>query len=386
MHYPASDLVIDPVLIRKYDASGPSYASYPTAERFVEAFGERELRHWLARRNIGGFSQPLSLCVKLPAGEAAGDRSTQYIKYLAKESGLLAPLIEARSLNELHLALGAPESLARDELAALVRGIEAAFPRSEKSVCAIEMQDFDATRSAMANARDAGLRWVSLDLAYAAPGQTLDGFNRTLDDVLRLAPDRVALRDFQAGQPPSEDRLELMTLAIGRLARAGYLYMGVDGFARPDHDLAGFRGISAHAGDVLALGCGSLGQIGPCHYQNARHLDAYCAALDAGRLPVTRGLELKPDDLVRRAVIQALLWHYRVSIESIELAYLVDFREYFAEEWQDLRQLAADGVVELEPEWISVTPKGRVLARAAAAVFDRHARETRARDSVSRVV
>ena len=130
----------------------------------------------------------------------------------------------------------------------------------------------------------------------------------------------------------------------------------------------------------------AIGRIGPTYYQNEKRLDDYYADLDAGRLPVARGLELSPDDLVRRAVIQALACHFRVSLESIELAYLVDFPSYFAAELKDLRRLQAEGLVDITDEWISVTPRGRLLVRVICMVFDRYLRDARARASYSKVI
>ena len=463
MHYPAADLVIDPVLIRKYDLSGPRYTSYPTADRFVEAFGEPQLRQWLARRNIGGFSQPLSLYVHLPFCSSLcyycgcnkivtrdRGRSAKYIKYLEKELALLAPLVgERRELHEMHWGGGTPNFLAREEMAALVHAVEARLPRAPRSQYSIEIdprfaepglmpflaelgfdrvsfgvQDFDPavqravhrvqsvelTQRTVEEARACGMRSVNLDLIYGLPKQTLDSFNRTLDQVLRLDPDRIALYNYAhlprlfkpqrrievAELPSAEVKLELMTLAIGRLTRAGYLYIGMDHFARPDDELAlaqahgqlarSFQGYSTHPGDLLALGVSAIGQIGPSYYQNLKEMERYEEALDAGRLPVMRGVELTSDDLVRRAVIQSLMCHFRVSIESIELAHLIDFRSTFAPELADLRQLAQDGLVELAPDWIVVTPKGRLLVRAIAMLFDRYLRQARQSASYSRVI
>jgi oxygen-independent coproporphyrinogen-3 oxidase len=462
-HYPASELVIDPVLIRKYDVSGPRYTSYPTADRFVEAFGETQLRQWLARRNIGGISQPLSLYVHLPFCENVcyycacnkvvtreRARSAKYVRHLEQELALAGALAgDSRTLSELHWGGGTPTFLAREEMSALMRAIEANFARGAKAEYSIEVdprsappgtmaflaglgfnrvsigvQDFDPavqkavhrvqgeelTRRVIAEARESGFHSVNLDLIYGLPRQTLDSFNRTLDKVLLLDPDRIALYSYahlpglfkpqrriaEAELPSAESKLQIMTLAIGRLTRAGYLYIGMDHFARPGDALAtaqaigqlkrGFQGYSTQSGDLLGLGVSAIGQIGPTYYQNAKTLDDYYAALDAGRLPVMRGLELTPDDLVRRAVIQALICQFRVSIESIELAYLVDFRSYFSEELRDLRRLADDGLVELGPEWIVVTPRGRLLVRAICMLFDRFLRESRARASYSRVI
>ena len=452
MHYPASELVIDPVLIRKYDLSGPRYTSYPTAERFVEAFGATQLRQWLAKRNIGGISQPLSLYVHLPFCENVRDhgRSAKYIKYLEKELALAGALAGGGgTLSELHWGGGTPSFLARDEMGALMQAIESNFVRGAKADCSIEIdprsappgtlaflaglgfnrvsigvQDFDAavqkavhrvqdeelTRRVVAEARENGFRSVNFDLICGLPRQTLDSFNRTLDKVLALGPERIALYSYahlpklfkpqrrivEADLPSAESKLQIMTLAIGRLTRAGYRYIGMDHFALPHDALAtaqalgqlkrGFQGYSTQPGDLAGFGVSAIGQIGPTYYQNAKTLDEYYAALDAGRLPVLRGIELTPDDLVRRAVIQALTCQSRVSIESIELAYLVDFGKYFAGELKDLRRLADDGLVELEPDWIVVTPKGRLLVRAICMVFDRYLRATRERANYSRVI
>jgi oxygen-independent coproporphyrinogen III oxidase len=463
MHYPASELVIDPMLIRKYDVSGPRYTSYPTVDRLVEAFGEPQLRQWLAKRNIGGFSQPLSLYVHLPFCEnvcyycacnkvVTRDyaRSAKYIKYLEKELALLAPQVgEARAIQSMHWGGGTPTFLTRDEMSALMRAVESTFTRERKAEYSIEVdpraaepgrmaflaglgferaslgvQDFDpgvqkavhrlqsieTTRRVMNEARESGFRSLNLDLIYGLPKQTLDSFNRTIDEVLLLGPERIALYNYAhlpklfkpqrriAGSelPSAEQKLQLMTLAIGRLTRAGYLYIGMDHFAKPDDELAvaqtlgqlarSFQGYSTHSGDLLGLGMSAIGQVGPTYYQNAKELERYYAALDAGRLPVLRGLELTADDLARRAVIQALMCNFRLSIEAIELAHLVDFRKCFSVEMEALRQFADDGLIELGPEWIVVTPKGRLLVRSICMVFDRYLREARERASYSRVI
>jgi len=462
MHYPAADLVIDPVLIRKYDVSGPRYTSYPTADRFVDAFDEPQLRQWLARRNIGGFSQPLSLYVHLPfCGTLCyycacnkvvtrdRSRSAKYIQYLEKELALVAPLLGESALHGMHWGGGTPNFLAREEMVALMRAIEARLPRAPRSQYSIELdprsvepglmallgdlgfdrvslgvqdldpavqkavhrvQGVDVTQRVMEEARAVGFRSINLDLIYGLPKQTLDSFNRTLDEVLRLNPDRIALYSYAhlpalfkpqrridtLALPSAEVKLELMTLAIGRLTRAGYLYIGMDHFARPDDELSAaqvhgqltrsFQGYSTQAGDLLGLGVSAIGQIGPAYCQNLKDLERYEEALDAGRLPVMRGVELTADDLVRRAVIQALMCHFRVSIESIELAHLIDFRPYFADELKALRPLADDGLVELGPDWIVVTPKGRLLVRAIAMVFDRYLRQARERAAYSKVI
>jgi oxygen-independent coproporphyrinogen-3 oxidase len=197
--------------------------------------------------------------------------------------------------------------------------------------------------------------------------------------------------------PSAETKLQILSLAIGRLTRAGYLYIGMDHFARPDDELAlaqaqgrlqrNFQGYSTGRGsDLIGLGVSAIGVIGPTYYQNRKSLEAYYAELDAGRLPVARGIELTPDDLARRAVIQGLACHFRLSMESVELAHLLDFRAYFAEELKDLRRLEAEGLVEVRDDWIVVTAKGRLLVRVICSVFDRYLRERTERAEYSRVI
>jgi oxygen-independent coproporphyrinogen-3 oxidase len=462
--YPASDLVIDPLLIRKYDVSGPRYTSYPTADRFVDAFGEAQFRHWLERRNIGAINQPLSLYVHLPFCSSIcyycacnkvitrdRSKSAKYIKYLEKELALLEPLLgDDRKICQLHWGGGTPTFLPHAEMRAVMRSVEARFGRAPNFECSVEVdprsapegtlallgelgfnrvsigvQDFDPavqravhrvqseelTRRVIEEARASGFRSVNLDLIYGLPKQTLDSFSRTLDAAIALDPERIALYSYahlpklfkpqrriaEADLPSPEVKLQILTLAIGRLTREGYLYIGMDHFAKADDELAiaqaqgrlqrNFQGYSTHpAADMLGLGVSAIGKTGPTYYQNRKTLAEYYAELDAGRLPVARGIELTPDDLVRRAVIQSLTCHFRVSIESIELAHLIDFKRYFAAELADLRALAQDGLVELGPDWIVVTSKGRLMVRTVCMVFDRYLRERARQASYSKVI
>ncbi|HEY6966292.1 MAG TPA: oxygen-independent coproporphyrinogen III oxidase [Burkholderiales bacterium] len=468
MNYPSSELVIDPVLIRKYDLSGPRYTSYPTADRFVEAFGEAQLREWLGRRNIGGINLPLSIYVHLPFCATLchycacnkvitrdRTRSAKYIKYLSKELDLLDEAMRAGgdarpAVTQLHWGGGTPTFLTREEMAQLMADTDRVFPRAPDAEVSIEVdprtaaagrmaflagigfnrvsigvQDFDPevqravhriqseeeTRRVVDEARAAGFRSVNFDLIYGLPKQTLDGFNATLDRVLEVAPDRIALYNYAhlpalfkpqrriaaAELPSAETKLQILTLAIGRLTRAGYVYIGMDHFAKASDDLAvaqaqgrlqrNFQGYSTHPeSDIIGVGVSSIGRVGPTYSQNYKVLDEYYAALDEGRLPVMRGLELSADDLVRRAVIQALICHFRLSIESIEIAHLIEFHKHFAEELRDLRQLERDGLVELQPGWIVVTPKGRLLVRAICMVFDRYLRARQQAASYSKVI
>jgi len=463
-NYPSSELVIDPVLIRKYDVSGPRYTSYPTADRFVEAFGEASYRQALGGRGVGGFAQPLSLYVHVPfctdvcfycgcnkkitrdRGEAA-----RYLEDLGNEMRLLDGALQGeRRLAQMHWGGGTPTFLGREHMAALVGLVDRNFGRDSRCECSIEVdprdaapgmmafladlgfnrlslgvQDFDPavqqaihriqpadlTARAMEEARQAGFRSINVDLIYGLPRQTLDSFSATLDRLIGLDPDRIALYGYahlphkfkpqrridEAQLPGAEARLQILTLAIGRLARAGYLYIGMDHFAKPGDDLAvaqrqgrlhrNFQGYSTLPEcDLIGLGASAIGRVGATYSQNHRELRDYRAALEAQRLPVARGLALTRDDLVRRAVIQLLACQFRLSMEAIETSYLIEFRDYFARELDDLRVLEDDGLVELRPDAIEVTAKGRQMVRIVCMAFDRHLREGRRAATYSRVV
>ncbi len=459
-----SELVVEPDLIRRFDVSGPRYTSYPTADRFVDGFGEAQCRDWLARRNIGGIKQPLSVYVHLPFCNTIcyycacnkvvtrdHGRSAKYIKYLSREMALYDELLgEERSICQLHWGGGTPTFLSRPEMQSLMAAIHAHFrplPNAEYSIeidprkieagtmaflaglgfnrASIGVQYFDPavqkavnrlqseteTRLAIDEARANGFRSVNLDLIYGLPKQTLEGFDVTLQRVIDLSPDRIALYNYahlptvfkpqrrilEADLPGPGTRIEIFTLAMERLTGAGYVYIGMDHFAKPGDDLAiaqrqgrlhrNFQGYSTHAdSDLLAFGVSAIGRIGPTYYQNFKQLDEYYDALDWGHLPVLRGIELTQDDLVRRAVIQALICHFRLSVESIELSYLLDFKAYFARELEDLAPLAKEGLVDVGPDWITVTPRGRLMVRAICMVFDRYLRDAKRSASYSKVI
>jgi oxygen-independent coproporphyrinogen-3 oxidase len=456
--------VIDADLVRKYGGNGPRYTSYPTADRFVEAFDADAYGHWLANRRIGGFARPLGLYVHVPFCDtlcfycacnkiATRDhgKARKYVGYLEREMSIAAAHLGAdRRVSRMHWGGGTPTFLGDEESARLMSAIRASFDLDPHGEYAIEVdprrvdaeriaslarlgfnrmsigvqdfdlevqravnrvQSFDETKAAIDAARANGFRSLNLDLIFGLPRQTLAGFDRTLDQVLRCDPDRVALysyahlpnvfkpqRRILAAELPAPDvKLELMLSAIQRLGEAGYVYIGMDHFAKPGDELAvaqaqgrltrDFQGYSTGGDfDLIGLGVSAIGKIGPTYCQNVKTLDDYYGHLDRDELPVLRGIELKADDLVRRAVIQSLACQFMVSKESIAIAHLIDFDRYFATELRDLARLAGDGLVEMEGDWIQVTPAGRLLVRAVCAVFDRYLRETEERSRYSRVM
>jgi oxygen-independent coproporphyrinogen-3 oxidase len=273
------------------------------------------------------------------------------------------------------------------------------------------LQGPEQTEQLIRAAREHGFRSVNIDLIYGLPKQTLEGFERTLALVTACDPDRIALysyahlptqfkpqrRILDADLPTPETKLKLLTAAIARLESDGYLYIGMDHFAKPGDDLAvaqrqgrltrNFQGYSSTGdSDIAGLGVSAISMVGPIYAQNFKTLEEYYACLDSGSLPVLRGIESSPDDLVRRAVIQALACHFEVSKEAISIAHLIDFEDYFAAELEQLKEMERESLVSVDDEWISVTPQGRLLVRAVCMVFDRYLRAGRARALYSRVV
>ncbi len=455
---------MDSSLLMKYGGRGPRYTSYPTADRFVEAFDEEAYRHWLGHRRLGGNGRPLGLYVHVPFCDtlcfycacnkiAARDRAkaVRYVDHLAREIDLVAAALEGpRKVSRMHWGGGTPTFMPEAECERLVAKLRDAFdfdPAGEYAIeidprkagpariahlaslgfnrMSIGVQDFDPavqravnriqgvaeTLAVVEAGRLHGFRSINMDLILGLPKQTLAGFGKTLDIVVDARPDRIALysyahlpaafppqrRIIEAELPGSATKLELMRHAVERLAEAGYVHIGMDHFALPGDELAvaqrqgrlvrDFQGYSAGGDcDLVGLGVSAIGKMGPTYSQNVKELDAYYGALDAGHLPVLRGIQLERDDLARRAVIQALACQFTLAKEAIELAWLIDFDEYFAAELTDLAALEADGLVELEPGWIHVTEKGRPLVRAVCMVFDRYLRAVEARARYSRVM
>ncbi len=458
------DLIFDPQVIRRFDVNGPRYTSYPTADRFVEAFDADAYRLWLGKRTVGGISRPLSLYVHIPFCNTIcyycacnkiitkdHGRSAKYLKYLDKEIALQSDYLEgSHDVVQLHWGGGTPTFLSHDEMRRLMASINEHFrllPNGEYSIevdprkvdqatvallgelgfnrMSLGVQDFDPTVQAAVNriqsleetesvlraARANGFKSISVDLIYGLPKQNVISFNRTLEEVIRLSPDRLSIYNYahlpslfkpqrriaEAELPSADAKLQILQLAIRRLTEAGYVYIGMDHFAKPDDELAvaqrqgrlhrNFQGYSTHAEcDMMSFGISSISKVGPTYSQNVKTLDEYYDRLDSGVLPILRGIELTPDDLLRRSIIQALMCHFEVSIEGLEVAHLIDFKKYFAAEIADLREMEKAGLIRLDDHWISVLPRGRLLVRAIAMVFDRYLRADRERARYSKVI
>jgi oxygen-independent coproporphyrinogen-3 oxidase len=376
-------------------------------------------------------------------------KALTYLDYLKQEIGMHSQLLGAsKQVDQLHFGGGTPTYLDDAQMQDLMHHLRACFnfaPDSEGEYSieidprtvtparvhtlraqgfnrvSLGVQDFDedvqravnrlqpeaATLAVMAAARAAGFRSISIDLIYGLPRQSLASMTRTLERVLAADPDRISLYNyahlphlFKPQRRIAEDelptpavRLQLLKLCIETLTAAGYVYIGMDHFAKPMDDLAvaqrqgrlhrNFQGYSTHAdADLVACGVSAISAVGDTYSQNDKTLDGYYEKLDQGVLPVVRGIKLDKDDLLRRMIIQTLMCQFELSTDAIEQAYPIRFADYFAGELTQLRALQEDGLVELDEDWLAVTPKGRLVIRNICMIFDRYLRLPRAGEAL----
>ncbi len=459
-------LVINPELLTRYDVSGPRYTSYPTADRFVEAFGEADYLQALEQRRdgVGTKAYPLSLYVHIPFCESLcyycacnkiitkhHERGAEYLRYLEREVDLnIAHLGQGQVVSQLHLGGGSPTFLTDAELAQLMAMLRRNFqfaPGGEYSVeidprtvtrerlahlaeqgfnrLSFGVQDFEpAVQKAVhriqpaeqvfdlaAAARELGFESINADLIYGLPMQTPETFERTLEQITQLRPDRIALyayahlperfkpqrRIHMQDLPPAASKLVMLSSAMRVLVEAGYVYVGMDHFALPNDALAvakrqgrlhrNFQGYSTQPDcDLIALGVSSIGRVGPTFSQNVKTLDEYYDLLNQGRLPVARGMALSRDDLVRRTVIMALMCQGSVLFESVELSHLIDFKQYFATELETMASMQEQGLLTMDDTGIHVTELGWFFVRGVAMVFDKYLQADKNRARFSTII
>ncbi|MBP7574907.1 MAG: oxygen-independent coproporphyrinogen III oxidase [Rhodoferax sp.] len=453
-------------LLRRYDVAGPRYTSYPTADRFVEAFGADEYAQALTQRRSGAAAMalPLSLYVHIPFCESLcyycacnkiitkhHDRATPYLRYLSREVDLHVERIGlGQTISQLHFGGGSPTFLSDDELRELMGMLRRNFtfaPGGEYSIevdprtvdasrldtlaelgfnrLSFGVQDFDpAVQKAVHRvqpaeqvfalveaARARGFESINVDLIYGLPQQSPESFDRTLVQVNQLRPDRIALYAYAhlperfkpqrrintVELPSGAAKISMLSRSLAAFMAAGYVYVGMDHFALPGDALAvakrqgrlhrNFQGYSTQPDcDLIGLGVSSIGRIGATYSQNAKTLEDYYDFLDQGQFPVVRGLALTRDDLVRRAVIMALMCQGHVQFESIDLAFLVDFKSYFAKELEALQALEVQGMVVVDESGIQVTAQGWFFVRAVAMVFDKYLQTDRTRAKFSKII
>ena len=452
-------------LLRKYDRPGPRYTSYPTAVEFHAGFDAAAYRANLAEA-AATSDQPLSLYLHLPFCEERctfcgcmvvitkkRDVAATYLDYLKRELAMLgAALSGRRRVVQYHWGGGTPTYLSPAQMVDLHRAVATHFDVDPDGEAAIEVdprvttfeqldmlrqlgfnrlsmgvQDFtpavqaavnriqsvEMTRALFDHARRLGFSSINVDLIYGLPLQTRASFASTVDKVLLMRPDRVAVYSFalvpwirahqkglpMADLPDPEAKLELFVEAMQRFVAAGYRQIGMDHFALPDDELAkasetgrlhrNFMGYTTRpAPDMVGAGVSAIGDVSGAFAQNVKPLAAYYAALDAGRFPIERGYRLDRDDHVRRFVITELMCNFRVRHADLCQRFGVDLPRYFALEIEELtRGPVADGFLRITSDALEVTQHGRLFVRNIAMLFDRHLRrETSAAPVFSRTI
>ena len=453
-------------LLQRFDVPGPRYTSFPTADRFVEAFGQDDyiLALQQRRERAAGLARPLSLYVHIPFCESLcyycacnkivtrhPERAQTYLHYLAREIALHTQHCgTGLPVSQLHLGGGTPTFLSDQGLAELMGLLRSHFtlqPGAELSIevdprtvtaqrlaflaqlgfnrLSFGVQDFDSRVQKAVHreqpaeqvfdllqaARELGFASVNVDLIYGLPCQTVQSFERTLEQVCELRPDRIALYAYAhlperfkpqrridaAALPDAGAKVAMLARSLERFQAAAYVYVGMDHFALASDSLAvakrqgrlhrNFQGYSTQPDcDLIALGVSAIGRVGATYSQNAKTLEEYYDFIDQGQLPVVRGLALSRDDLIRRAVIMALMCQGELLFESLEQAWLIDFPRYFSAELAMLEGLQAQGLVEMDETSVRVTAMGWYFVRAVAMTFDRYLQADRNRARFSRII
>jgi oxygen-independent coproporphyrinogen III oxidase len=362
-------------------------------------------------------------------------RIKNYLQYLKKEMDLIAPrLSSGRKASQLHWGGGTPTSLNPEEIADLSAAIRARFAIRENAETSCEIdpraltrehlaalreggfnrismgvQDFNEkvqkavnriqserlTRQVIGWVRELGFHGINLDLMYGLPFQSVDTFEKTLDSVIETSPDRIALFNFAyvpwmkkhqrairpKDLPPAEEKLNILKMSTEKLILAGYVFIGMDHFAKPDDELAvalkekrlyrNFQGYSTHAGtDLYAMGITSISQFGRIYAQNSKDEESYFSALGQGELPTSKGCYLTDDDILRRRVIMKLMCDFELDFRHIESEFGIEFERYFKWGIENLRGMAAERLLTVKDRKIEVTEMGRLLIRNIAMNFD----------------
>lgn len=441
---------VDLSLVKKYNVQGPRYTSYPTAVQFKEA-GEserKELAAYLQDRN----SKPRELslyfhipfcfslcwycgCTKVITKDQ--DRGDVYLDYLEKEMDLVAGMLHSESeVIQVHFGGGTPTFLKPDQLRRLGSAIHSRFnlaagcefgveidPRrctrahiealgeigcsraslgvqdtNEEVQKAIHrVQPFEQTQKVTGWLREEGIDSINFDLIYGLPLQNLQTFRKTMDDILQLRPDRLAVYSYAHipslmpaqkllnvdEMPSTDEKLSMLQLSITHLTANGYRFIGMDHFSRNDEELSramdagtlqrNFQGYSTHAGaDLYAFGMSGISNVGNYYWQNSKELERYYTELEEGELPTAKQLQLCKDDHIRNDAIMRIMCRMGLSFADMEEKWGIVFEQYFRDSLKRLSLLETDGFVKVTDRGISITETGRLFLRNIAMCFDRY--------------
>jgi oxygen-independent coproporphyrinogen-3 oxidase len=435
-------------LVRKYDKPGPRYTSYPTAPQFHEKFTADNYLNEIIRTNNLENPADLSLYFHIPFCDTLcyfcgcnmivsrnRDRIKEYVNALKNEIDLLRTYLKPeRKVAQIHWGGGTPTHLMPGEIKDLISFINQSFNfiDSPENGCEIDpreltyehlvalreggfnrismgVQDFndkvqkavnriqpeDLTRNVVDWVRKLKFDSINLDLIYGLPFQTVEDFEKSVDAMIDISPDRIALFNYahvpwmkkhmalikEEDLPTPEVKLEILKMSVEKLTSAGYEFIGMDHFSKPNDDLSkafhekklyrNFQGYSTNAGtDLYAMGITSISQFGNVYAQNYKTEKEYYAALDNGIIPVMKGYEMTQDDIIRKEVIMKIMCDFELDFSTIEKKFNINFEEYFSNGLNDFDELISDGLVEIKERKIKVAEMGRLLIRNIAMKFD----------------
>lgn len=446
---------VDVDLLKKYDRPGPRYTSYPTAPHFTADFGPADFLQEIRRSNAADQPADLSLYFHIPFCQSLcyycacntvithnRDRIASYIADLKREIEMMSHLLDSdRPVVQMHWGGGTPTYLSPEQMADLFHFIREHFRFADDAEISIEIdprrlsekhlpilrelgfnrvsfgvQDFDPrvqeavnriqpeelSRAVIEESRELGFDSVNVDLIYGLPHQTLNSFQKTLDKIIDISPDRLAVFNFAhvpwlkkhqrlikaETLPGPEEKLQILKSVIERLTGAGYVFIGMDHFAKPQDELSvalrehtlyrNFQGYTTRAGtEVFAMGITSISQLNGAYAQNVKTTGQYRRYLEAGKLPTALGVRLSEDDRLRREVITELMCNNRVLKQPFEERYGIRFDDYFEEALKKMDEFVADGLVRFSADRIEVSNAGRLIVRNIAMAFDRYLEEDR---------
>jgi len=439
---------IDIDVLKKFNQPGPRYTSYPTAPLFSPDFTAEDFKNEIINTNSESNLSDLSLYFHFPFCESlcyfcgcnmmvSRDRRMirEYNEYLKKEIDLITPSISKnRKISQMHWGGGTPSYLYPEEIRDIGSFIKSKFDFAEDIEASVEIdprgltfehmqafreigfnrtsfgvQDFnlqvqeainrvqseEITRQTVEWARELGFKSVNLDLIYGLPFQTLNSFAETVEKIIDISPNRIAVFNYAhvpwlkkhqnvilaESLPSPDERLNIFKMTIEKLMNAGYAYIGLDHFAKPDDELAiaqknntlyrNFQGYSTKAGcDVYAFGLSAISQFQNIYAQNLKNLKDYYKRVDEGFAATNVGYQMTFDDHVRKETIMQLMCHLEINKRDIEEKFNVNFEDYFAQDIKKLAVFIADGLLENDVNKIRIVGSGILIIRNVAMCFD----------------
>lgn len=447
---------IDLRWLRKYSKPGPRYTSYPTAPVFDNEFGSDDYIRLL--ENPAQKNTPLSLYFHIPFCESVcyfcacnviytknRDNAVPYLEMVQKEMDMLKSHLDPdRRVDQMHFGGGTPTFLSAERMDAFTKEIKKRFNFNEDAEISVELdprevtaehvevlrangfnrasmgvQDVDEKVQRAVNRlqpmddqvvpiyealRKSGFKGINMDLIYGLPFQTTLTFEKTVDALISLMPDRISLFNFaylphlknhqkkidEATLPSTEERLEIFAMAVDKFISSGYVYIGMDHFALPDDELTlaqkngtlhrNFQGYTTRGGcDLLGIGVSSIGELSNAYAQNYKKLEQYSAAIDKNQLPVERGYKRTEDDTLRHYVIMEMINHFRLDFKEVERRFGIDFQQTFSGELDELKTFEQDGLISLGDDRIDIGAQGRFVIRNICMTFDAHLSELESR-------